>query len=1068
MDWEASVDSNSKGGLYAFTESRRTSDIFTRVCAEYRRGLLKNSADLAKANGSESRPFESFLYNPACFVTFGINDCMAIVAIDDFDPAFRLASDPEIPVRQTCLAFCPRLDSLGLMNHDSAFVELHNVCNARLPEMAESRGESVSAPTLSFLEDRPLVAMTYFKLNGMAILGPGLLMQQAIYKVMADTIERTLERLDIETDLGQHSGNKHADICMSNENVKSFRCSFLDPQGWADIATIMFCQNYSVIGSVLADLREISFAQLYKKEDALEEAVENFGIHKMISGRGNRSSLLSDNHVFWSVYTTLGITHEAFEEKLNQPHRYSGVVIPDTHLKIYPGHIGAVREAAPSQYDAHKKKVELKDPACVWPMIGHNDFLFEQLVNEKHEIEQVVRLSEILEQAKCMRVCRGKKKPKLRKKGRKHVLEHILDAYTDIRVPVPISSQNGKERNKLAKKPGHRYIPFDFEKIRDGLFGKDHALCIHKLRDKMRALRIPAPLSESIIYLFSDFARYVCYPFIFESVLDLFDIFRATYMLLTERLPKTLKDNCEHDHQCRAFMGVEEINSLLVLVELLQDALNNRIQVIFPEAERWNVTIDVRGGGLHRWVNATDTLLKCGLTVLWRIASGWTDVYLPTEEDKRSDRERNVRVAGALRISQNPRALAQRIEIGRHPDVFLASVNLNVSHLVRPSALHIHLHETAHLVLDLVQRQSSLGEKLVDRLAHAILQRNLNPAQRERYLCTMMERYEDVFAEMFVHYFLYPDKDEYITYFRNYVANYSFDPVACCRENKNAFLRMFEVMIRGFLVTDPFRVRNEDRYVLDRNLYADYSLQKMNPETVGRACERFWYAVEDAGPFFFEFDRLWPEESNKEGRQYVSDQFSLTYTESYELVCDIWSKINRIHEGISKGRPDEGKFGIDPPLHVDRDCIEKQIKEGLANGKPLSRSLQVIPGYADKEERFKYLNSFFLLKQLLKEHIKGILGPATVNTKTQRVLLDRRPGDGWPDFDRERLPQGKIGWHAQMIDRNSNRLFTVGPAAREQYMISRIAVIKTLWDISTNFRARRMKDMLELSGTRQK
>jgi len=93
-----------------------------------------------------------------------------------------------------------------------------------------------------------------------------------------------------------------------------------------------------------------------------------------------------------------------------------------------------------------------------------------------------------------------------------------------------------------------------------------------------------------------------------------------------------------------------------------------------------------------------------------------------------------------------------------------------------------------------------------------------------------------------------------------------------------------------------------------------------------------------------------------------------------------------------------------------------------------------------------------------------LLGKTTVNTKKKEVLLFRRPYDGSPNIEyyKNAFNENNMDWHSQLLDRRYNGFISVEPKIRSEYLRKRIVFIKTLWDISTNFRARRMKEILEM------
>jgi hypothetical protein len=256
---------------------------------------------------------------------------------------------------------------------------------------------------------------------------------------------------------------------------------------------------------------------------------------------------------------------------------------------------------------------------------------------------------------------------------------------------------------------------------------------------------------------------------------------------------------------------------------------------------------------------------------------------------------------------------------------------------------------------------------------------------------------------------------------------------------------MFEVLMRGFLITDPFRaeVREQRLYSGDKS------------PTLNKAYRRFEDAVEDAGPFFLEFERLWEEPRRKEAAKY----FRTVYEEAYHPVCCIWDDVQKIYDGVCKGNEDKKILGTDPDPK-DLKYLLHLVEEGLKDGRPLVRALYKDPRSGRVSERYSFLDPFFLIRHVLRQHIKDLYGERTIDPKKHVVYL-ARDLNGEPI--QTNLQRGKE-IHRQLIDSYLNDIVSVDPDTRKKLMRNRVTVIKTIWDISTNLRARRLKDLFEMCG----
>jgi len=518
-------------------------------CGRFRSELEKMAVEFARLNefyASDGKPprdqceLPNFLYNPASFVTFGTTDNLCLVAVDDFDLAVDLSLDSTLGLDQTTVAFCPKLSSLGLaIGPASCFAEMHELFNGKLPDPSEKK-----LPQHPFVEERPLVAVTYYRLGGLASIGPGILFQEAAYKAMADKITRAIDGLR-----GFTRSQDCADL-LTQKDVDSFRCLFLDPQGWADIATVMLCRNFSVISSVLMAITSLTFRDLYDTRgndlapSALKAAVELFGVHAAVAKGGEATDpppkgthvepLLGDNHIFCTTWTTPGLSVEAFlcSDEARAKSLYAGVVKADPHFNMPPGHLPLVARCfGPGSPLAQKlsaiqaHKVVIEQP-CVWGHFGAMDSTMESAAQYFCAGSTWFPLFDLVETIRSMR---GGEEPSAEQ--REWSIQNLL---TEIAVPSPVLADGILFRGDP---PPHLNPRRLFAKLAEQLFGIPDSdlekvsennqrprippFDLEKLRERTQKLRIPSPLCSELQQLFADFSRSLGDVYLFPNVLDL-------------------------------------------------------------------------------------------------------------------------------------------------------------------------------------------------------------------------------------------------------------------------------------------------------------------------------------------------------------------------------------------------------------------------------------------------------------------------------------------------------------------------------------------------------------------
>lgn len=1052
-------------------------DSAVKICAKYIWELKKLYKKHNSHNTSEFK-YRNHIANPACFVALGGLDNIFFTAIDNFDLPFYLTSQLDVPVCQTCLAFCPTLESLGIdKNNSMIFCEIEDICKFPLAEGTQA------APAHSFFRERPLLAITYFKLNTMAILGAGLLMQEAIYKAMIKKIQVIWKALYQGTD--KDGGEKIYKDIFSQADVESLRCMILDPQGWSDIVVPMFSANYSVSFTIVAALRSLTFSDVFNAiegDDAvqLKGIIASYGVNDNLlkyaksinlQGSNTKDITLESNHIFCATCTRIGVSQEQFlQESQSKGFRsYSGYVVPQSYLSVRPGHYGSIKKAAfdDGQYSLKHK---FENDYVIF-LAGQHDYTYQHLANKINYQSHLFELSDIIEDIKKMR-------DRKLSSGQNRILPHVYEISTEIGVPIPITAKKGlpgllwKEINN----EDHLQIECILSQLQNNIFGKpgNNLSFVEQLRNSLRILQIPAPLSGAIVYLYIDYANYFSDPFLCDNVLDLYDLFVAVYNLIAIKLPelleKTQNDNSAGDDPHfssyfydNVFCGMDNINDLVDLVDLMENALSHRVQIGFRSAERWNNNLDVRGGGLEQLMNAADAPLKCGLGILRRIMCGDTDVYWPEglSPQERTllrakdhsnlksrllpDIEKECReiMGGISRLSYNPRSYIRNHYFTPDANYYISSVDLNVSYLVRPETFYIHFHETAHLIWRLLRKASANNE---NRRAMTISQ--ISNISELNY-----ERYEEIFSEMLVHCFIFNNSST--TYYRNYISLYSLDPIAYCENDEDTFRRFVEMSLRGFIASDPFR---------EPNIYpSPVNYAKPSKKTIDKAFHRYLEVLDDAACYFYEYRRLWKGDNANDVQRYVEKHFKRMYKKLHKNICCIWKIVESIHKGVQSGVIEDDRFGVcfsDDLQKIDE--FKKKIKEGFEAGKPFIRTLFTVREDG-KDEKRKYMDVFYLIQNVLSEYLETLFGPEAVDTKKD-VLLRRNPKDKRPEFDyyTQKINGGETSsWNPLLLDRYYNGLFSFDPQRRMKYMQDRIVLIKTLWDISTTLRARRMNDILQ-------
>ena len=1035
--------------------------------------LTDSQFDLILAEITNRATLPKHLLNPFSTVSFGQTDNISIMLSDDFDAVTWMLEEPEIPVKQSCVAFCPDLNSLGIdtQSESSPFFQIEEFFLTSFREN-ETTQKSACFPHFEESIDKPLVAVTYFRTSGLCNLGSGLLWQEAIIREASQRIRSTIHRLRVL--------EKKSELLMPGDS-DNFKCSFLWPIGWSDLCMISLASNYTVIMSILHNLRNMTFLNLFQatknvygknslSEDInLELVAKEFSVHECIVNIENiyrkknpiKSSnispqLLQNNHVFCSSVTTLGVELNAFmnffETKKGE---WNGFVSADPRFNVSPGHLKSLINNDKTKKGffviKNKSDIDVKH----WFSAGQYDASKDSCFYPENL--QVFPFSELL---KCILLLRGEKNDT----GNHRLMWPIQDLMTEVYVPILLTENDKQEHiNHVNMYPL-------LAEIRKRVFlrkGKDAELALDILQEKIKYLQIPSPLSTFIVNLYSDFARSLSDPFLFDNVLDLYDLFRAVYRVLTEEMPQKLNaliNKCIDNATIKAsrrmtYMSENKIHEITVLVNLMENALQRRTQMGFRQAQRWHEALDMRGG-YNRLVNAADVPLKCGLSILRRIMMGHVkEIYnrddLKGEKDEEDIKKRHhfrARLGGASKIAHNSTAIIRRFQLGNEKKNYIVDMGLNIAHLTRPGFLVTHLHETGHLLIDLIRYKISNKEEYYRKEECSnCLKRSCFRYRKSGHLSEWdketRERQEEIFSEMFTFGLLWynMEHEEFaISYLRFYLGMFFLNERGMNIDSYIALKRFAEVAIRGFFAIHPWIITEEEKK-------EHYTLESDYSKSIDIAKEKFVTLIEEAGPMHYEFRRFWKGDN----RKYILDKFDLLYSETYKPVCCIWKDVKEIVTVICNPLSSDGEYGTNPhddELHSMIDQITKAYNEG----RPIVRFLYSYTDWYDlndkvkkkrhrDQEKRKHLDAVFVMRHILRAHIEGIFKDIDISKET--CLSDAL------EFSKS--------LNKQLLYRLNSGLISIDFNRRKEYLLQRASVLTTLWDISTSVRGRIMRRILQ-------
>jgi hypothetical protein len=1035
---------------------------FTWACADYARGVERNRKAFDTANGHPENTTPSlarFLYNPASFLAWGHSDAVGLVLLDDLDPAFAILSDIQSPVDQSTIAFVPCMDSLGLAEAafrdrsrcGKLFCELEEFFTSDPPWFPEA-GVVPPVPH-NFQIETPLFVVTRFKLGGMAVLGQGQLLLQAIFRAIAGQMNKVLSGLWKSASTSQGD-----DLEITRDDLRRVKVTFLDGQGSEDLVTLIACNNYSLAISLVTRIRCLTFGEVFAVDPRLPHLLDVgdvplhrglYCVHQIETGKKPKSRPelgdYRDNHVFAASYTTLAASRTAFETGVN----CHGLV--EVHLAVdsNPGHLAGIERALLEVYArlveatggllVHRTRSRFRDFHRF--AVGRHDYLLSLAPDPNTTDLVALPLPHFFAFVRAVFDELGKGDPArpggVRETG-------LMDLSSALVIPFP--------ELRLIPDVGPRHFPLMdvLYAIRRRLFaavapGEAKPLFDPRLlQDSLRALGIPWSLSRTVLYVYQDFARALSDPLLFPAVLDLYDPLATLYKFLTQDLvlqqiifrdPNTAR---ELPTPC----GEDVIDALNGLLDAIQNAVMHRVTIMPQATEVRDLAIDLRGG-LNKLVAAADVPLKCGLYLL----------KLSMKDASHGGQGRSSpgalpadQVGAVMRLTFHPRTTCHALQISGPSPRCLAHVHMHVAAIARPEQFVALFHEAAHLLEEVDGEPLLAGGAAGSRAALA-------------------ERAEEVFAGLLTHLLVFATDGE--LYLRHTIASYSIQPKSAgimgsgrLSATEVTRTRFFEVVFRAFLVAEPIRRAAgestdplcwpEDHYPL--NGFAEgANLADMSAAFVNM--------VERVGPFFWDY-AAW----HREGPGVLREQFEKGFDALFPHVVPHMARVWRLALRAYKRLFTQAGSGR-------RADLVRLVGAALKEGRPLLYGPGVgdsIPAVAPFHDQASRLERVRLVCELIREYVSFCYGGLEIE---RGLHLRRRPSDGSVNLTAETeggaggrsLPPGdgeSRGWNDFQIDRSHGQLFCAHPVRRRERLQREIVILKTLWNLSTYLRGERLYRIL--------
>ena len=605
------------------------------------------------------------------------------------------------------------------------------------------------------------------------------------------------------------------------------------------------------------------------------------------------------------------------------------------------------------------------------------------------------------------------------------------------------------------------------------------------IRKATRKYGLPVTLRRSLMYLYEDFSSILTNVNSFDIVLDFLEVLATLHRTLTDELPGHLATEDSPDgYTPRANIEISE--ELAQILEALNHTFELRLRRVYPETPMRDWSLDFRSS-LQQIVLGSQAVLKCALAVLRKDVLGLSDQNPEKDHERVMGTRDTLGVILRLRfgigmqghllreLSGQSLATPQKSKDGPRLAVFEADFPL-LSHI--PGYVEVY-HEAFHLIFEELRETGSPYQ--IKGGAHET----------------------EMLSEVFVHFlkflFLF-DGDQTLT-LREHLIAYSssassggFD-VADLRER---FIKNFFAACLPLLVAEKAELdadAGDEGTTFDAIVLTRVVLEPLELWSLRETCHFMWEKLWDVRNCFPDFDWLFPAAEKDRPDEFFVEGISEAYISCIESLVDSWRAARMIYsahvrrlcneficnpnqadnaDGFALGSDSEPLI---PPDFASR--YRKMVKDvdlsieaawakedGAAGFRPV-----VGIDLANANLAGECIDANLLIRRTLFRYLKIVRFPEPDGVRCRLSLTRKKskndsepsstgkiefttPAKGEPNH---RVPYAKL-----LIDRTAVYPFCCDPAERRRMLGRQIGVLKTVWDIASRNRARRLRSLLRI------
>jgi hypothetical protein len=468
------------------------------------------------------------------------------------------------------------------------------------------------------------------------------------------------------------------------------------------------------------------------------------------------------------------------------------------------------------------------------------------------------------------------------------------------------------------------------------------------------------------------------------------------------------------------------IDDLAELVRAIQSALAHRVTTTRFQDDVRSADVVFRGG-LNKIIAIIDVPLKCGL--------GMMRSFRKENEGGRIGYDELGAVALLATHSKTLCRHAMFVRAESQLPLFypcLAHIEINVARVFSPSQYVSIVHEAAHIVRRSLVAAENGG--MDPGLGEWGPIQSFDPQQWVD-ANFQTNRREELFVDFVI--LILVCGGDWQLFARYSLMEFSGNPVV--REPSMSSMRIafLEKALQVFVVIDAIR-EWQLRYGEDYREWPKFHPYAFNVESPIERTEaerRFVVFLNEFGRYFYYWEAIGNEEMIE---RYARNAFQRFWKSVFPGV--IGKEYNRALRMLD--------IVLSRLSEDDMSCVEQACREAMENSAPDVRGTLFEQGLPEPDE-------LYLVCALLRECLRSQYLEVPPGVE---MHLPRAFGSGEPNGT-VNLPPGQFTMHTFQVDPAAGYLRCFDPQERRRRCSRDITLMKTLWDISTVLRARRVKSL---------